>query len=72
MKYLDGGLPIELAGEKVEEVGVGEAELGEPVLVAKGVVEDVEAVQLPHAVARQILVVQAARPHSVQPIMLLF
>ena len=58
--YLDGSLPVELTGEDVEEVWVREPKLGEPILVAEGVVEDVEAVQLPHPVTRQKLVVQAA------------
>ena len=63
--YLDGSLPVELAREDVEEVWVREAKLWEPILVAEGVVEDVEAVQLPHTITRQKLVVQAAWPHSV-------
>ena len=70
LKHLDGSLPIELTGEDVEEVWVRESELGEPILVAEGVVEDVEAVQLPHTVTRQKLVVQTARSHPVQPVML--
>ena len=60
MQHLDRGLPIELAREDVEEVGMGESQLGEPILVAEGVVEDVEAVQLPHTISRHKLVVQAA------------
>ena len=60
MQHLDRGLPIELAREDVEEVGMGEPKLREPILVAEGVVEDVEAVQLPHTISRHKLVVQAA------------
>ena len=58
--YLDGSLPVELTGEDVEEIGVRESKLGEPILVAEGVVEDVEAAQLPHSITRHKLVVQAA------------
>ena len=70
LNHLDGSLPIELTGEDVEEVWVREAKLGEPILVPEGVVEDVEAVQLPYTITRQKLVVQTARSHSVQPVML--
>ena len=44
----DGGLPVEGAGEVVEEVGLGPAEVGEPVLLRQehGVAVPGHSVQL--------------------------
>ena len=55
--YLYWRLPVELTGDHMEEVGMWEPELREPILVSQGVVEHVEAVKLPHTVASQELVV---------------
>ena len=55
--YLYWRLPVELTGDYMEEVGMWEPELREPILVSQGVVEHVEAVKLPHTVGRQELVI---------------